>query len=91
MHSYQSYVVLLPEGTEREGLIESLRQSDIEGMRGAYAVHRLKYYRDRYGYSPEAFPAASAAHDRAVALPLYPGMPDRTVDIVTESLARAWQ
>jgi len=91
VHSYQSYVVLLSEGIDREALIQSLHQSDIEAVPGAYAVHRLKYYRDRYGYSPESFPAASAAHDRALALPLYPGMPDRTVGIVTESLAKAWQ
>jgi dTDP-4-amino-4,6-dideoxygalactose transaminase len=90
IHSYQSYVVLLPEGTDREALIHTLRQSGIEAVRGAYGVHRLKYYRDRYCYSPQALPAASAAHDRALALPLYPGMSERTIDIVAESLARAW-
>ncbi len=90
VHSYQSYVVLLPEGIDREAVIQSLRRSDIETVPGAYAVHRLKYYRNRYGYSPDVFPAASAAHDRAMALPLYPGMPDRAVEIIAGCLARAW-
>lgn len=89
-HTFQSYVVLVPEYPGRKALIEWLRAKDIESVRGAYAVHRLRYYREKYKWAPEAFPAASAAHDRALALPLYPGMPDEAVDQVAECLVRAW-
>ena len=87
-HAYQSYVVLLPEGLARDAVIARLRAEGIEAVRGAYAIHRLAYYRARYAPAAERFPAASAADARALALPLYAGMPDTSVGRVVETLRR---
>ena len=88
-HTWQSYVVLLPETADRDTVVAKLRAADVEAVRGAYAVHRLRYYRERYGHAARAFPASSAADARALALPLYPGLPDEAVDLVVERLAAA--
>jgi dTDP-4-amino-4,6-dideoxygalactose transaminase len=73
-HSYQSYVVVLPAGCDRESVIQGLKRAGIEAVRGAYAVHRLTYYADKYGYQPNDYPESSVANDRALALPLFAGM-----------------
>jgi len=88
-HAYQSYVLMLPPDAERPRVIARLRERGVEAVRGAYAVHRLQYYRERYGHRPDAFPAASRAHDSALAVPLYPGMPADAVDTVCDALADA--
>lgn len=88
-HSYQSYVVLLDKDIDRHKMITSLKTYGVEAVRGAYAVHRLSYYRERYGYSVDAFPFASRAHDCALALPLYPGMPDEAVSKVVDCLIKS--
>jgi dTDP-4-amino-4,6-dideoxygalactose transaminase len=89
LHTWQSYVVLLPETADRDAVVAKLRAADVETVRGAYALHRLRYYRERYGLAPAAFPAASAADARTLALPLYPGLPDAAVDLVAQRLAAA--
>jgi len=86
VHAWQSYVVLLAPGIDRERLVSRLKAHGIEAVRGAYAVHRLRFYRDRYGYTSDRFPAASAAHDRALALPLWPGMGTDAVEQVARAL-----
>ncbi|MCL4491199.1 MAG: DegT/DnrJ/EryC1/StrS family aminotransferase [Nitrospirae bacterium] len=87
-HAYQSYVIVLAEDVHRGEVIKELRESGIEAVRGAYAVHKLHYYRERYGYSDDMYPAAKIAHDRALALPLYPGMPDGAIERVGKCLSR---
>jgi dTDP-4-amino-4,6-dideoxygalactose transaminase len=88
LHSWQSYVVLLPADINRESAIEQLRAAGVETVRGAYAVHRLRHYRERYGYQPGAFPRSSDAHDRALALPLYPGLTEAEIDHIVSALKR---
>lgn len=78
-HVFQSYVVWLGESVNRELVIKALRRDGIEAVRGAYAVHRLRYYRERYGYGSASYPAADAAHDRTLAVPLYPGLSEGAV------------
>lgn len=87
-HTYQSYVVMLAEDVDRAGVIAALREAGIESVRGAYAVHRLEYYVRRYGYAPGDFPNASAAHDRALALPLHPEVSSDDVATVAGALRR---
>lgn len=86
VHAWQSYVVLLAPDIDRARLVARLGERGVEAVRGAYAVHRLRFYRERYRYEPERFPAASAAHDRTLALPLWPGMGTDAVDRVVGAL-----
>jgi len=37
-------------------------------------LHMHPYYRDTYGYAPEAFPVARGIFERCLSLPIYPKM-----------------
>jgi dTDP-4-amino-4,6-dideoxygalactose transaminase len=45
-------------------------------------------YRDSYGYREGQFPSAEAAFERAVSLPIYPGMTENDVNHVIEVVRR---
>jgi len=49
-------------------------------------VHLHPYYRDKYGYTAEAFPIAYREYQRMISLPLYPRMSDQDVDDVIEAV-----
>jgi dTDP-4-amino-4,6-dideoxygalactose transaminase len=75
-HTYQSYVVRLRAGgrARRNAIMEILKGEGIETRPGTHAVHRLGYYRTKYGYRPEQFPVASISEDTTITLPIFPGI-----------------
>lgn len=93
-HTYQSYVVRLPDGgrRRRNSVMAALAAEKIQTRPGTHAVHRLGYYATKYGYRPEEFPHAAAAEDTTITLPIFPGMTDadqdKVVEIVTRTLGR---
>jgi len=78
-HGWQAYVVRLDRAQEA---IPALREQGIEAQVGTYALHRLAAYRDH-----GEFPGASAAFDRAMALPFHTQLTDGELDRVVEALA----
>ena len=58
----------------RNAWMESLQQKGVSTRPATHAVHMLSYYRDKYQLSPEQFPAAQAANDCSISLPLFHGM-----------------
>ncbi len=50
--------------------------ADIQTRPGTHAVHRLGYYRDKYGLGREDFPNAALCEDTTITLPIFPGMTD---------------
>jgi dTDP-4-amino-4,6-dideoxygalactose transaminase len=57
-------------------------------------IHLHPYYRDRYGYRPEAFPVAYDSFQRMISLPLNPRLSDQDVADVIEvvlDLIRAYR
>jgi perosamine synthetase len=85
-HAYQSYVVLLSEGTPRERLMAFLRSRGIETAVPARAVHTLPYFRRRYGLREGQCPQSHRASRSALALPLFPAMSEADVDRVALGL-----
>jgi dTDP-4-amino-4,6-dideoxygalactose transaminase len=79
-HGWQSYVAL--HAGERDALMEALEARGIATRVGTLAVHRTALY----GLPAEACPAATAAEERSIALPLYPGLTDAEQDQVIEAL-----
>lgn len=75
----------------RDEVIERLREERIGASVHFKPVHRLSYYRDRYGYGDGSFPVASDHADRVLSLPLYPSMDesdqDDVVAVLGETLA----
>lgn len=85
--SWHLYVVLVPEPKERAAIFGALREAGI-GVNVHYTpVHLQPLYRDR-GFSPGDFPVAEAYAERALTLPLFPGLREDEQDFVVETLRR---
>lgn len=70
-HTYQSYVVLLDEDIDRDGVIDGMRARGIETTLGTYGMHLQPVFRERYGIPDAALPNATRAHHSALTIPLY--------------------
>lgn len=58
----------------RNAWMEALQQQGVSTRPATHAVHMLSYYRNKYQLRPEQFPAAQAANDCSISLPLFHGM-----------------
>ncbi len=87
-HTYQSYVVLVDTGIDRDGLIAFMRAGGVETAIGTYAIHLEPFYRNKFGYEPGSLPASSNAFKHSLALPIYPSMEEETVAEVVSVLKR---
>lgn len=59
---------------QRNAWMESLQQQGVSTRPATHAVHMLSYYRDKYNLNPDMFPAAQAANDCSISLPLFHGI-----------------
>lgn len=71
-HTFQSYVVMLDDGIDRDAAIRRMRELDIETTLGTYGMHLQPAFVGRYGDLTDALPNATRAHRQALTLPLYP-------------------
>ena len=88
-HAWHLYVVRLNlEGLRltRDQFIEELKERRIGASVHFIPVHMHPYYRDKYGYRPEAFPVAFREFQRIVSLPLNPRLSDRDVEDVIDAV-----
>jgi perosamine synthetase len=83
--TYQSYVVRLAEGIDRDGIIRRMRGSGIETTIGTYALHGQPLYA-RYGYTPGDLPNSWDHFQRSLTLPLYGDMKNEDVTRITGTL-----
>lgn len=66
----------------RDAFIHELMKLNIGCSVHFIPLHLHPFYRDRYGLKPEDFPVALNSYQRAVSLPIYPGMSDEDVEDV---------
>jgi perosamine synthetase len=90
-HAWHLYIIRLQLERlriSRNEFIEALRERGIGTSVHFIPLHLHPYYRDTFGYKPADFPAATAAFDRIISLPIYPKMTDgdisRVIDAVRE-------
>ncbi len=88
-HTYQSYVVLLDEAVDRDGIIAALRDDGIETTLGTYALHAQPFFARTYDLRPGSLPNSHRAFTSSLALPLHGGMSDGDVARVVERLHSA--
>jgi perosamine synthetase len=90
-HTYQSYVVRLTSGDrlQRNAVMDTLAERQIQTRPGTHAVHRLGYYVEKYGLKAEEHPNACAAEDTTITLPIFPAMTDAQQGEVVEVLRGA--
>lgn len=76
---------------KRNSWMERLHLAGVATRPATHAVHMLSYYKTKYGLTPSDFPAAYAANECSVSLPLFHGMEDfeqqHVIDIVLKGLS----
>jgi dTDP-4-amino-4,6-dideoxygalactose transaminase len=90
-HSWHLFILRIrPELLQigRDEFIEQLKELGIGTSVHFIPLHRHPLYRERFAYSEEGFPNAETSFQRALSLPIYPGLqPDmqhRVVQAVTQ-------
>jgi dTDP-4-amino-4,6-dideoxygalactose transaminase len=84
-HGHHLFPIWIEDG-RRDALVEGLQQQGIPTVVNYRAIHLLTYFRERFGFKPDAFPCAERIGDMTLSLPFYPAMPDRDVEAVVEGL-----
>jgi len=87
-HSWHLFpIVLRPEAPlERDRFIERLAEKGIGTSVHYKPLHRLAYYRDRYGLRPEDYPNAERLWRGCVSLPIFPSLTDAELGYVVETI-----
>ena len=88
-HALHLYVLILDPAqfrVDRNAVVNALLAENIGAAIHYRALHTHAWYRDRFGFAPEAFPVAAAVGDRIFSLPLHPGMTDRDADDVIDAV-----
>ncbi|MGY3691366.1 perosamine synthetase [Bradyrhizobium sp. USDA 3240] len=90
-HAFQSYVIRIVDGhrERRNAVMSALSGAGIQTRPGTHAVHRLGYYKNKYGLRPERFPNAALAEDTTITLPIFPNMTEEDQRRVVDCINRA--
>jgi perosamine synthetase len=84
--SWFVYVVKVPDGVDRDRVIERLRERGVDAKPYLPAIHLYGFYRERFGYRGGEFPNAEDAARRCLALPFFPGISEDEIARVAEAL-----
>jgi dTDP-4-amino-4,6-dideoxygalactose transaminase len=87
-HSWHLFPVVLNERSHisRNEFIEKMAEAGIGTSVHYKPLHRMTYYKNRYGLITEDFPVAEKIWQGTVSLPLYPGMTKNEVSFVCEKV-----
>ena len=89
LHTYQSFVVVLDDGIDRDAVIAKMREQGVETTLGTYAMHSQPFYQRTFGHVPGDLPVSQRLQNQALTLPLYPQMTLDDLAKVAESLQKA--
>lgn len=87
--SWFVYVVQLPDGTDRDGVIGALAERGIDSKAYLPCIHLMPHYRDRFGFREGQFPVAEGISSRSMALPFFTAMREAEVERVAAALGEA--
>ena len=80
--NYQTFGVILPQGHDRNGVREKMRERGVEAGLLSFAIHKL----GSFAGSEASLPIAEHLAARGIALPLYPQMRNAEVEEVVRCL-----
>src|SRR5205085_6134539 len=89
IHSWHLFSIRLKLGRlkiDRAHFISELQQRGIGTSVHWMPLHMHPYYRETYGYDPQALPTACAIYPELITLPLYPDMTEGDVSYVCDSV-----
>jgi dTDP-4-amino-4,6-dideoxygalactose transaminase len=87
-HAWHLFPIILREGSriDRNVFIERMNEKGI-GLSVHYKpLHRMTYYRERYGLPPEDFPNAERIWQGTVSLPIYPALTEDELAYICRSV-----
>ncbi len=87
--SWFVYVVVLPEGVDRDGVMEELRAQGIGTADYVPCVHLQPYMREMFGFREGTCPVAEEVASRTIALPFFPDIGTEDQERVVETLRAA--
>jgi perosamine synthetase len=88
-HAWHLYILRLNLPALRVGrddVIRALRERGIGTSVHFRPLHLHSVYQQRLGYRPGDFPVAEREYERAISLPIYPGMRDEDVAVVSSAV-----
>jgi perosamine synthetase len=80
------FVVQLPPGADRDGVVRALGERGVPSKPYFPAVHLMGYYREQFGHREGEFPVCEDIAARSIALPFFPHMTEGQVGQVAEAL-----
>jgi perosamine synthetase len=80
------FVVQLPRGVDRDGVVRQLLERGIQSKPYLPAIHLMSFYRERFGHRPGEFPICEDVAERSIALPFFPALTEGQVARVVEGL-----
>jgi perosamine synthetase len=80
------YVVQLPPGFDRDGVVRALAERAVPSKPYFPAVHLMSYYRECFGHREGQFPVCEDVAARSIALPFFPEMTEGQVGRVADCL-----
>jgi perosamine synthetase len=83
------FVVRLPGGVDRDGVVLRLRELGIQSKPYLPAIHLMGFYRERFGHREGEFPVCEDVAARSLALPFYPELGEEGVLRVCVALKAA--
>jgi perosamine synthetase len=83
------FVVQLPRGADRDGVVERLLELGVQSKPYLPAIHLMSFYRERFGHRPGEFPVCEDIAARSLALPFFPALTEGQVGRVAQALRSA--
>jgi len=71
---------------DRGQFVEELKKRGVSASVHFIPLHRHPFYEKTFGYDRKDFPNAEWIYERIISLPVYPGMSDKEVEYVIESV-----
>jgi perosamine synthetase len=87
--SWFVYVVKLPLGSDRNGVIARLAAAGVASKPYLPSIHLQPYYRERFGFRDGMLPVAEDVSSRTLALPFHSRLPAEDQERVVDALVRA--
>ena len=88
-HAWHLYIIQLQAESlniSRDDFIDTMREENVECNVHYIPLHLFPAYQKRYGYRAGEFPAAEAAFNRVVSLPMHPGLTEEDIHIVVDTI-----
>jgi dTDP-4-amino-4,6-dideoxygalactose transaminase len=87
-HAWHLFHIILKDNApvSRDRFIELMAERGIGTSVHYKPLHRMTYYRNRYGLRPEDFPDAERIWKGCVSLPIYPSLSDDDLDYICSTI-----